>query len=31
MKSGNVAVNPRRTTKEQLADILRRALQADLR
>jgi alcohol dehydrogenase class IV len=26
MKSGNVAVNPRRTSKEQLADILRRAL-----
>jgi alcohol dehydrogenase class IV len=26
MKSGNVAVNPRRTTKDQLADILRRAL-----
>ena len=27
MKSGNVAVNPRLTTKEQLADILRCALQ----
>jgi alcohol dehydrogenase len=26
MKSGNVAVNPRRTTREQLAEILRRAL-----
>jgi alcohol dehydrogenase class IV len=26
MKSGNVAVNPRRTSKEELAEILRRAL-----
>ena len=26
MKSGNVAVNPRRTTAEQLAEILRRTL-----
>ena len=27
MKSGNVTVNPRRTSKEQLAEILRCALQ----
>jgi alcohol dehydrogenase len=26
MKSGNVIVNPRRTSKEQLADILRRVM-----
>jgi alcohol dehydrogenase class IV len=26
MKSGNVAVNPRATSREELAEILRRAL-----
>jgi hypothetical protein len=28
MKSGNVAVNPRRTSSEQLAEILRSTLEA---